>query len=234
MISALSEIGYCDSCCKFIYIASIMMTQEHDNVVMNIDGISFPANLTVPPRSRGVVVFAHGSGSSRFSPRNAYVARVLRDQNIGTLMFDLLTPSEDRDKANRFNTSLLGHRLSMATKWLRNRPEFSDIPIGYFGASTGAAAALVAAQFNDVKAIVSRGGRPDLAFDALNRVTVPTLLIVGGDDSDVIRLNEMAYNALAVAVKRLEIVPGATHLFEEPGCLEQVAALASDWFTRYL
>ena len=190
--------------------------------------------LTLPPASRGVVVFAHGSGSSSLSPRNVYVARILADAGIATLLFDLLTIGEDSDYANRFDIPLLKARLIAATEWLARQNVVAGLPLGYFGASTGAAAALVAAAQlgTRVSAVVSRGGRPDMAgADALRRVTAPTLLIVGGEDHTVIRLNRDAYAQLGCE-KALEIVPGATHLFEEPGALEAVAALAVKWFRR--
>jgi len=195
--------------------------------------------LTVPPGAGGVVLFAHGSGSSRHSPRNQYVARVIREAGIGTLLFDLLTPEEEavdlRTAHLRFDIGLLARRLVDATRWIADQPETRRLRVGYFGASTGAAAALVAAAEpgSNVGAIVSRGGRPDLAGNALPRVQAPTLLIVGGRDYTVIRLNEEAYRQLR-CVKQLEIVPGATHLFEEPGALEEVARLATGWFRKYL
>jgi putative phosphoribosyl transferase len=192
--------------------------------------------LTVPRSPLGIVLFAHGSGSSRNSPRNIFVSQVLVAAGFGTLLFDLLTQDEDRDYATRFDIGLLGSRLNGATRWLRADPQWAASPLGYFGASTGAAAALVAAAESpaEVGAIVSRGGRPDLAgASALDRVEAPTLLIVGGNDTTVIRLNRDAYAHLR-CVKELHIVPGATHLFEEPGTLESMAALAAGWFARHL
>jgi putative phosphoribosyl transferase len=190
-------------------------------------------NLTVPAGEPGIVIFAHGSGSSRHSPRNRYVAATLAEAGLGTLLFDLLTPAEEVDRANVFDIGLLASRLSQVTAWLRaqGRPE----RIGYFGASTGAAAALQAAAVPgaDIAAVVSRGGRPDLAAGRLAAVTAPTLLIVGGDDDIVIDLNRSALAELRCD-SELAIVPGATHLFEEPGTLEAAAALARDWFLRYL
>jgi putative phosphoribosyl transferase len=180
------------------------------------------------------VVFAHGSGSSRHSPRNRTVASVMHQADIGTLLFDLLTPDEDRDRAARFDIAHLAQRLVRATAWARVEPDTRGLAIGYFGASTGAAAALVAAAQPqaDIAAIVSRGGRPDLAGrEALRRVAAPTLLIVGGDDTAVIAMNREALAALGCP-KRLMIVPRATHLFEEPGALEQVSVAACDWFHR--
>jgi putative phosphoribosyl transferase len=191
--------------------------------------------LDVPRGSPAVVLFAHGSGSSRLSPRNVQVATALSKAGLGTLLFDLLTEREAADRANVFDIGLLAERLFLATNWLRAQTELRGMRVGYFGASTGAAAALVAATFkdNDVGAIVSRGGRPDLAGAALAEVKAPTLLIVGGDDDVVIELNQAALSQLRCE-KRLEIVPGATHLFEEPGALEQVVALARHWFRDHL
>ena len=192
-------------------------------------------NLTIPENAMALVLFAHGSGSSRHSPRNQFVARTLNRAGLGTLLFDLLTPEEEaldiHTREHRFNIGLLAERLVHATKWARQQEETRDLHIGYFGSSTGGAAALVAAAElpQDVGAVVSRGGRPDLAGDALPKVQAPTLLIVGGNDDIVIELNEMARDQMRCEVK-LEIIPGATHLFEEPGALEQVAKLASDWF----
>ena len=196
-------------------------------------------NLTIPDNAVGLVLFAHGSGSSRHSPRNQFVARTLNNSGLGTLLFDLLTPEEEaldiHTREHRFNIGLLAERLVHATKWARQQEETRDLRIGYFGSSTGGAAALVAAAElpQDVGAVVSRGGRPDLAGDALPKVQASTLLIVGGNDDIVIELNEMARDQMCCKVK-LEIVPGATHLFEEPGALEQVAKLASDWFVNHI
>lgn len=212
---------------------------ESREVMIPVGAVALAGTLTLPERARGVVLFAHGSGSSRFSPRNRFVAGELHTARLGTLLMDLLTPEEEaidrRTGALRFDIDLLAERLVGATRWLREQEETRRLPIGYFGASTGAAAALVAAARlpSEVGAVVSRGGRPDLAGDALRRVLAPTLLIVGGRDTPVIALNEAALAALP-GVKRLEIVPGATHLFEEPGALETVARLARDWFVRYL
>jgi len=196
-------------------------------------------NLALPGDALGVVLFAHGSGSSRFSPRNRAVAKALRGEGLATLLIDLLTPeeeAEDNETARlRFDIDLLAERLVGATDWLAQEPETGKLRIGYFGASTGAGAALVAAaqRPNIVRAVVSRGGRPDLAGSALARVRVPTLLIVGGNDVPVIDMNREAM-ARMQAKKRLEIIPGATHLFEEPGTLEQVARLAAGWFRTWL
>ena len=196
-------------------------------------------NLTIPENPTGHVLFAHGSGSSRHSPRNQFVARTLNDGGLATLLFDLLTPEEEAidtySREHRFNIGLLAERLVRATNWAKQQEQTRNLQVGYFGSSTGAAAALVAAAEipQDVGAIVSRGGRPDLAGDALPKVKAPTLLIVGGNDDIVIELNEMARDQMRCEVK-LEIVPGATHLFEEPGTLEQVATLASDWFVNHI
>jgi putative phosphoribosyl transferase len=196
-------------------------------------------NMTIPQNAIALVLFAHGSGSSRHSPRNQFVARTLNLAGLATLLFDLLTPEEEaldiHTREHRFNISLLADRLVHATRWATQQEETRDLHIGYFGSSTGGAAALVAAAElpQDVGAIVSRGGRPDLAGDALPRVQAPTLLIVGGNDDVVIELNEIARDQMRCEVK-LEIIPGATHLFEEPGALEQVANLASDWFSLQL
>ncbi|NBQ71049.1 MAG: alpha/beta hydrolase [Nitrosomonadaceae bacterium] len=198
--------------------------------------VELSGDLVLPPAASGVVLFAHGSGSSRFSPRNTYVAKVLQQQGIGTLLFDLLTRVEDQDYALRFDIDLLTQRLLTATLWLQKNAATKTLKTGYFGASTGAAAALqAAAKLQDaVAAVVSRGGRPDLAGEvALNQVTAPTLLIVGGADHGVIELNEQAY-ALMKCEKKLVLVPGATHLFEEPGALEQAAQFAADWFLNCL
>jgi putative phosphoribosyl transferase len=192
--------------------------------------------LELPAAARGVVLFAHGSGSSRFSPRNNHVARILREAGIATLLVDLLTPGEDRLYRTRFDISLLTDRLRAAADWLRQCQATHALPVGLFGASTGAAAALqlAAAREHDIAAVVSRGGRPDLAGEtALAAVLAPTLLIVGGLDTAVLELNRTAYAALACE-KRLDIVPGASHLFDEAGTLEAVASLASGWFAQHL
>ena len=184
--------------------------------------------------ARGIVLFAHGSGSSRFSPRNSYVAEAMREAGFATLLFDLLTNDEADDRTNVFNIALLAERLDQAATWVREMACGRSLPLGLFGASTGAAAALVtAAGRDDVHAIVSRGGRPDLAGQALPIVTAATLLIVGGDDLEVLALNEAAYQRMG-CMRRLEIVPGATHLFEEPGTMDSVVALARLWFQRHL
>jgi putative phosphoribosyl transferase len=196
-------------------------------------------DLSIPERATGLVVFAHGSGSGRHSPRNRHVAQQLQARGLATLLFDLLTSEEerhdDRTGAYRFDVPLLGRRMVEVTSFIKSTPVIKKLNIGYFGASTGAAAALVAAAEvpDGVKAMVSRGGRPDLAGQALSRVKAPTLLIVGGHDTAVIAMNREALGRLTVE-KEMVIVPGATHLFEEPGTLEQVSVLAGDWFTKYL
>ncbi|WIY00365.1 phosphoribosyltransferase family protein [Amycolatopsis mongoliensis] len=194
--------------------------------------VTLPGHLTVPGAPTGLVVFAHGSGSSRHSPRNQYVAAALNQAGLGTLLFDLLAPGEEHDRRKVFDIPLLAGRLAEATRWLSAQPEAAGLPIGYFGASTGAAAALVAATRPEVgvRAIVSRGGRPDLAGAALRRVRTPTLLIVGGADDVVLGLNRRA-RAVMPGETRLAVVPGATHLFGEPGALDRVTLLARDWFT---
>lgn len=205
-----------------------------------INSIKLEGNLTILEGTKGIVIFAHGSGSSRFSSRNRYVAQELQKEGLGTLLFDLLTAEEERiDMITahlRFDIDLLAHRLVDVTTWLLSNPETKNLNIGYFGASTGAAAALIAAKVhvNIIKAVVSRGGRPDLAEKALQDVKAPTLLIVGGEDYQVIEMNQWALDQLRAEKKELKIVPGATHLFEEPGTLEEVANLAGEWFKRYL
>lgn len=199
------------------------------------DGVSLDGILRIPDHARGVVAFAHGSGSGRFSPRNQYVARVLETGGFATLLLDLLTPDEADDRGKVFNIDLLADRLLLAQTWLATHRPTSELRAGYFGASTGAAAALQAAarRPEGVSAVVSRGGRPDLAGPYLSRVTAPTLLLVGGDDGPVIEMNETALGQLSCP-KELIIIPGASHLFEEPGTLEQVAREALHWFEQYV
>jgi len=211
-------------------VAEIERTVEIQSGKARLGGI-----LGLPEGARGVVAFAHGSGSGRFSPRNQYVARVLREGGIGTLLMDLLEEWESDDRSKVFDIPLLAERLIGATAWLREDSETRDLAIGYFGASTGAAAALEAAAKSDlpISAIVSRGGRPDLAMEYLPQVKAPTLLIVGGDDQPVISMNREAFERLTCE-KEMVIVPGASHLFEEPGALEEVARLAREWFAKYL
>ncbi|OGC82076.1 MAG: hydrolase [Candidatus Abawacabacteria bacterium RBG_16_42_10] len=198
-------------------------------------GKSLEGNLTVPDKAKGLVIFAHGSSSSRLSPRNVFVAEELNKADIATLLFDLLTEEEDSIYQTRFNIDLLTERLLTATDWIQQQESTKRFFIGYFGASTGAASALIAAANigTDIKAVVSRGGRPDLAGKFLVNVESPTLLIVGGNDHEVIELNRAAYKKIP-ATKKLEIIPGATHLFEETGTLKEVAKLAAVWFKKYL
>lgn len=196
--------------------------------------IDLPGRLALPEPARGLVLFAHGSGSSRLSPRNAFVADVLHEAWIGTLLFDLLTEQEAADRVNVFDIGLLAERLAAAIALTRSHEPTAGLPLGLFGASTGAAAALVAAAREPrVAAVVSRGGRPDMAAGALGRVHCPTLLLVGGRDTQVLALNRLAFDRLG-CVKQLSIVSGATHLFEEPGALEEAARLAAEWFARHL
>lgn len=215
-------------------------SKSSNEIQIPIDSITLEGNLTIPEGAKGIVVFAHGSGSSRFSSRNRFVAQELQKEGLGTLLFDLLTAEEERiDMVTahlRFDIDLLASRLVEVTNWLLSNPDTKNLNIGYFGASTGAAAALIAAKEHAdvVKAVVSRGGRPDLAEKALPDVKAPTLLIVGGHDFQVIEMNQWALDRLRAERKELKIVPGATHLFEEPGTLEEVADLAGEWFKRYL
>lgn len=192
-------------------------------------------SLKIPQSARGLVLFAHGSGSSRLSPRNNFVADVLNNAGLATLLIDLLSKQEDENYETRFDIDLLSLRLNHVIQWLKNQSDTQNLSLGVFGASTGAAAALqvAAAMGKEIKAVVSRGGRPDLAMDVLDRVTAPTLFIVGGNDFGVIELNQEAYERL-VCFKKFEIIPNATHLFEEPGCLEEVARLSKDWFKKHL
>ncbi|MCL4476723.1 MAG: dienelactone hydrolase family protein [Nitrospirae bacterium] len=208
---------------------------EEKHVKIPVDSVKLDGILTIPKDTQALVIFVHGSGSSRLSPRNMFVAGVLQKAGIGTLLFDLLTAKEDEVYENRFDIPLLTGRLKAATLWAGEQPETAKLKIGYFGASTGTAVALVAAADfgKEIKAIVSRGGRPDLAKDALGKVITPTFLIIGGEDHVVIGLNKKAYD-LIEAEKQVKIIPGATHLFEEPGALEEVARLAAEWFKKYL
>jgi dienelactone hydrolase len=208
-------------------------------VWISVDSITLPGELGVPGRAEGLVLFAQGSGGSRHSPRNQYVAQVIREAGVGTLFFDLLTREEERidlqTRHLRFDSDLLARRLVGATEWVKRQKETATMRIGYFGVGAGGGAALVAAaeMGDEIGAVVSRGGRPDMAGEALSRVVAPALLIVGGLDDVIIRLNEEALGKLQCA-KELKIVPGATHLFEEAGKLEEVARLATDWFQRHL
>ncbi|MFZ1714269.1 MAG: dienelactone hydrolase family protein [Saprospiraceae bacterium] len=208
--------------------------QFEDEVDIAIDGLYVSGDLKVPLNAKGIILFSHGSGSSRHSPRNKYVAGYFNKRQIGTLLFDLLTEEEDKISENRFNLPLLSSRLIEATKWILDTPVTFDCNIGYFGASTGAASALIAAsELKFVKAVVSRGGRPDLAFNVLPTLKTPTLLIVGSEDHEVIKLNESAL-AMLPGKKKMDIIPGATHLFEEPGTLDLVCESAYEWFDMYL
>lgn len=214
---------------------------ENRYIQITSGSISLEGNFSVPQDAKGVVIFAHGSGSSRNSPRNQYVAQTLQEGNLATLLFDLLTTEEEQvdlyTRQLRFNIPLLSRRLVEATDWLMQQVYAQGLPIGYFGASTGAAAALIAAALRPqaVRAVVSRGGRPDLAGESLPEVQAPVLLLVGGFDTEVIHLNEEALARMRPQPeKRLVIVPGATHLFEEPGALEQVARLSREWFEKFL
>lgn len=198
-------------------------------------GATLEGNLVIPQQAKGLVIFSHGSGSSRHSPRNNYVAQQLQQRGLATFLFDLLTEKEDAIYSQRFNVDLLSDRLEHATLTLLKLPQIKNLPIGYFGASTGAASALAAAAVlqNKIQAIVSRGGRPDLAADRLYLVVAPTLFIVGERDPDVLELNRNACEK-CIGVRSLKVVKGATHLFEEPGALEEVAVLTGDWFVKYL
>ena len=209
--------------------------RRRDTMDVRISPVGLDGILGLPRPAGGIVLFAHGSGSGRLSPRNNYVAAALRSASLVTLLFDLLTDEEAADRRNVFDIELLAERLALATAWVRRQEATKRLPIGYFGASTGAAAALVAAARlqENIGAIVSRGGRPDMAGAVLGQVRAPTLLIVGGQDVRVLELNEQAFAQLQCE-KSLEIVPGATHLFEEPGALDQVIDLARQWFTRHL
>jgi putative phosphoribosyl transferase len=213
---------------------TLLLAGERE-IAVPIGTTQLPGTLAWPAHPRGLVVFAHGSGSSRLSPRNVMVARQLRTAGFATLLFDLLTPHEAADRTKVFDIQLLGERLTLATAWLHGQPDVGGLPVGYFGASTGAGAALVAAADPalGIKAVVSRGGRPDLASEALALVRAPTLLIVGGLDDVVISLNQAAL-ARMHCVKRLVIIPGASHLFEEGDTLQQAAEQAAQWFAMHL
>ena len=218
-----------------------MSSSLNEDVSISCDSIMLRGDLTVPSDASGIVIFAHGSGSSRHSPRNIYVAQTLQDKGLATLLFDLLTKEEEDEERwtahIRFNIPLLAERLISTTYWIMNSQKIGRLKIGYFGASTGAAAALVAAAKlpNLVDAVVSRGGRPDLAGKELEQVKAPTLLIVGENDKTVIDLNRKAFKSLKrVNNKKIIIIPRATHLFEEPGALEKVARVATDWFLKHL
>lgn len=217
---------------------SELSSDKENEIQIQAGSVVIAGNLVIPSLATGMVVFAHGSGSGRFSPRNRFVARELQQNKLATLLIDLLTEDEEGEDEitgeHRFNIDLLASRLMYAQHFLSSNQEIKELSIGLFGASTGAAACLVsAAQLPKISAVVSRGGRPDLAAEALEKVRAPTLLIVGGDDDEVLQLNRQAYRQIK-CVKKLAIVRGATHLFEEPGTLEQVARLAGEWFKKYL
>lgn len=207
---------------------------KKSDIDIPLSAVTLKGDLVLPENAIGIVVFSHGSGSSRFSPRNKMVAELIQQQNIGTFLFDLLTEEEDQIYENRFNIDLLTNRLIETTEWLIANEITKDLPIGYFGASTGAASALKAAAYfkKSIKAVVSRGGRPDLVLNELSMVTAPTLLIVGGLDIAVIGMNKMAFAQLD-SVKEMKIIPGATHLFEEPEKLSEVADLAITWYKTF-
>lgn len=211
------------------------MNNIEELIHINAEKVLLEGMLEIPENPNGIVLFAHGSGSSRFSPRNNFVADILRKGGLGTLLIDLLSKEEDQTYKTRFDIPLLTERLIYAINWLYEDPKTQHLNIGLFGSSTGAAAALnAAAAFSQkIKAVVSRGGRPDLAEKMLSNVKAPTLIIVGGSDVDVLEANKQSYNKL-LCTKELSIIPGATHLFEEPGCLEEVSKLARNWFNRYL
>ncbi|MFI0431114.1 dienelactone hydrolase family protein [Mariniflexile sp. HMF6888] len=210
-------------------------TTSFKNIDIPVLNVQLKGRLRIADKQKGLVIFSHGSGSGRLSSRNNYVAEHLQSGGFSSLLFDLLTEKEDLIYENRFDIHLLSQRLAKVTQWMLEYEGLTDVPIGYFGASTGAASALyAAAQLEDkIRAIVSRGGRPDLAMSALHKIKAPTLLIVGGDDDVVIQLNKKAYAELG-GIKKIEIIEGATHLFGEPGKLEEVAALSTKWFNKYL
>lgn len=211
-----------------------MDVRYHNEVSIPVGNVSLEGELIIPSKAKAVIIFSHGSGSSRFSSRNRMVAEFLHKKNLGTLLFDLLTSKEDQHYHNRFDIELLTKRLAGATEWLEKQPAANDCRIGFFGASTGAASALKAAAIlPDIDAVVSRGGRPDLAANSLPKVDAPVLLIVGSLDYDVLQLNRQALAQLT-CMKKLEIVKGATHLFEESGTMEIVSELAANWFEKYL
>jgi len=219
---------------RFTLLSDNVVDARSRSVTVESDGVALPGDLTIPGQAIAVVVFAHGSGSSRRSPRNVRVADRLHREGLGTLLFDLLTDAEAEERRKAFDIELLARRLGEAVGWVRGRSELDGLSVGLFGASTGAAAALVvAARTQDITAIVSRGGRPDLAGEALERVTAPTLFVVGSLDEQVVGLNRAAQARMGCET-RLEIVPGATHLFEEPGGLDRVAELAAAWFTGHV
>lgn len=207
----------------------------YKEIVIPVDNINLKGNLRLGTKSKGMIIFSHGSGSSRMSTRNNFVADLLYENGFSSLLFDLLTEKEDLIYENRFNIELLTDRLLKVTKWISKNKETKHLPVGYFGASTGAASALYAAALSDrsIKAVVSRGGRPDLAMPILKKVKAPTLLLVGGDDGVVIELNKKAQEEI-IGICELKIIEGASHLFSEPGKLEIVAKLTGEWFDKYL
>ena len=213
----------------------MLLEEKHKTIEIPLNQVVLKGNLFIPENARALVLFSHGSGRSRLSPRNNYVAGVLQHEGLATLLFDLLTEEEDRLYKTRFNIDLLTQRLIEVTEWIKTQKETKGLQLAYFGASTGAASALSAAAYfgDEIAAVVSRGGRPDLAMSELYKVTAPTLLIVGGWDKVVIVLNQKAYGNLRCE-RKLEIIPGATHLFEESGKLEAVAAVSAKWFTKHL
>lgn len=208
---------------------------KREDINIPLSSVTLKGELALPENAMGIVVFSHGSGSSRFSPRNKMVAELMQQHGMGTLLFDLLTEEEDHVYENRFDIDMLVGRLIEATEWLMQYKATKKLPVAYFGASTGAASALRAAAYfgKNIKAVVSRGGRPDLALNALPMVTAPTLLIVGQMDVPVIKMNKLAFDQLK-CIKVMKIIPGATHLFEEPGKLMEVADMAIDWYKEYL
>lgn len=207
----------------------------NQSVEIPVGRIVLEGILNVPNGAVGIIIFVHGSGSSRFSPRNSFVAKYLQENNFATLLFDLLTSKEDEIYENRFDIDLISERLKIVTEWITKQPATNKLKIGYFGASTGSAAAIKTAidMQDNVKALVSRGGRPDLAATEISNLNTPILLIVGGNDRIVIELNSTVFDKIRTD-KKMEIIPGATHLFEEPGALEEVARLAAEWFKKYL
>jgi putative phosphoribosyl transferase len=211
------------------------MSNTKKALTIKVENVSIGGDLTIPEDAVGLVIFSHGSGSSRFSPRNNFVAQQLQKRGLATFLFDLLTKEEDEVYANRFDIELLANRLVQVTRWLLKQNELKDLSVGYFGASTGAASALVAASVlkDKIHAVVSRGGRPDMAMRQLHLITSPTLLLVGEFDPEVINLNRQALEKIR-GVKSLKIISNATHLFEESGTLEEVAKLSGDWFEKYL
>ncbi len=211
----------------------MILQDKHKPISIKIGDVALQGNLTIPENPLGIIIFSHGSGSSRLSPRNNYVAKVLQEKGLATLLFDLLTEQEDTIYENRFDIDLLTERLIAVTNWVKNYTDTKGLKMMYFGASTGAASALRAAASlgNDISAVISRGGRPDLAMKELNKVTAPTLLIAGGRDDIVIQLNQKAYQKLQCDCE-LKIISGASHLFEEPGKLEEVANISAHWFIK--